>query len=232
MLSYDETVKEGLLEEEVYTPVKPEEYNLTEEEELAAMAKFQEDELDEINTIGVTEEKNEGSADDAGDDEDSEDYDDDTDEYFSLFTERGWHAVSSLLCNKTSIMDTYNSNHTLQDLGCDPSYSSLDEGLELPDDLILYLELNRNEDKVEVARQKILQTQFSDNDTSNMQYLLDMELEVLPAAIEWIRRPTPDWKGTNVSGLTLMYNLMRRVPDLFDSSTLKKNCGAKRKLGH
>ena len=80
LLSYDETVKEGLLEEEVYTPVKPEEYNLTEEEELAAMAKFQEDELDEINTIGVTEEKNEGSADDAGDDEDSEDYDDDTDD--------------------------------------------------------------------------------------------------------------------------------------------------------
>jgi len=128
-------------------------------------------------------------------------------------------------------MDTYNSNHTLQDLGCDPSYSSLDEDLTLPDDLILYLELNRNEDKVEVARQKILQTQFSDNDTdtSNMQYLLDMELEVLPAAIEWIGRPTPDWKGTNVSGLTLMYNLMRRVPDLFDSSAQKKLSKGKRK---
>jgi len=152
----------------------------------------------------------------------------DDDEVESI-NERGWEAVSSLLCNKTSIMDTYNSNHTLQDLGCDPSYSSLDEGLELPDDLILYLELNRNEDKVEVARQKILQTQFSDNDASNIQELLDMELEVMPTAIEWIGRPTADWKGTNVSGLTLMYNLMRRVPNLFDSSAQKKLSKGKRK---
>ena len=50
-----------------------------------------------------------------------------------------------------------------------------------------------------------------------------MELEIMPSVIAWIGRPTPiNWKGTNVSGLTLMYNLMRRVPDLFDSSAQKK----------
>ena len=154
----------------------------------------------------------------------------DDEEEDELITERGWGAVSALLCNKSSIMDTYNSNHILHDLGCDPSYSSLDEELELPDDLVLYLALNMNEDKTEVARQKILQTHFSDK--SNIQELLDMELEVLPAAIEWIGRPTPDWKGTNVSGWTLMYNLTRRLPDLFVSdvhNNKKSSLVAKRK---
>jgi len=146
-----------------------------------------------------------------------------------LIFERGWEAVSTLLCNKSSIMDTYNSNHTLQELGCD-EYQY--EEMNLPDDLVSYLALNENEDKVEVARQKILQTHFSSEDdaTSKMQELLDMELEVMPTAIAWIGRPTPvDWKGNNVSGLSAMYNLTRRLPDVFDSSAHKKSSTAKRK---
>ena len=113
-----------------------------------------------------------------------------------------------LVCNKSSIIDTYNSNHILQDLNY------------FPDDLESYLELNKNEDKEEVARQKILQTHFStgDGDTSKLEELLDMELEVMPTVMNWIGRPLSiDWKGTNVSVLSLMYNLMRRLPDLFDS---------------
>ena len=73
LLSYDEVVEEGLMEEEVYTPVKPEEYNLTEEEEKAAMEKFRSEDLDAIDNIGVEKEGNNSSADDAGDDE-SDDY--------------------------------------------------------------------------------------------------------------------------------------------------------------
>ena len=132
-----------------------------------------------------------------------------------LITERGWGAVSSLLCNKTSILDTHNSNHILNWV-----YTFI-----LPDDVTSYLELNKNEDKVEVTRQKILQTHFSTED--NLQELLHMELEILPAAIEWMGRPTHDkWEGTKVCGLSLMYNLMKRVPDLFDSSRQNKRSGA------
>jgi len=40
-------------------------------------------------------------------------------------TERGWAAISTLVCNKSSIVDTYNSNHILHDLDCEPSYSSI-----------------------------------------------------------------------------------------------------------
>lgn len=155
----------------------------------------------------------------------------DPDDENDLITMRGMKAVSSLLCNKTSIMDTYNSNHTLRDM----SEDDVDDALVLPDDLVSYLILNENKDKVEVARQKILQTHFSsdeDDNSSKMQEFLDMELEMMPTAISWIGRPThADWKGTNVSGLSLMFNLLRRVPDLFDSSpqTQKKQAGTKRK---
>ena len=103
-----------------------------------------------------------------------------------LIADRGWEAVSTLLCNKVSILDTYTSNHTLHKLGYDH------DEMNLPDDLVLLLESNKNEDKAEVARQKILQTHFptEDNDTSNIQEFLDMELNIMPAAIEWIgRRP-------------------------------------------
>ena len=136
----------------------------------------------------------------------------------------------TLIYNKTSIMNTYNSNHTLCNLGLNQ------DGMDLPDDLISYLDLNKNKDKAEVARQKILQTHFSteDNDTSNMQDLLDMELEVMPSAISWVGKSARVcWSGTSVSGLSLLYKLLRRLPDLFDSSpqTQKKPSTGKRKHG-
>jgi len=142
----------------------------------------------------------------------------DEDDNLSI-TERSWGAVSTLLCNKTSIMDTYNSNHTLQDIGCDPT-----------DDLSSLLELNKNKDKAEVTRQKILHTHFSTNETSKLQEFLDMELQMMPAAIAWIVRPLPiGCEGTQVSELSLLYNLTRRLPDLFDSSAQKKPGEAKKK---
>jgi len=141
-------------------------------------------------------------------------------------TERGWKAVSILLCNKTSIMDTYFSNHTLHKLIEDDDYEYLNLKLtyDLSQDIKSLLKLNKNKDKVEVARQKILQTHFStEDDTSYLQEFLDMELEVIPTAVEWIGRPTNDvWIGKSMSGLSFMFNLMRGVPDLFDSNPQKK----------
>jgi len=132
-----------------------------------------------------------------------------------LISERGWDAISALICNKTSMIDTYNSNHTLHSV-C----------YYIPVELDSLLDLNKNKDKTEVARQKILQTHFrtEDNDTTNMQVLLDLELEVMPVAISWMGRPTHDdsWRGAKVSGMSLLYNLMRRLPDLFDSNAQKK----------
>ena len=54
---------------------------------------------------------------------------------------------------------------------------------------------------------------------------------MIPSVVEWIGRPThDDWIGRSVSGLSLMFNLLRRIPDLFDSNTQeKKPLTAKRK---
>ena len=122
-------------------------------------------------------------------------------------------------------MNTYNSNHTLQELGYDH------EEMNLPNDLVSHLEMNTNEDKVEVARQKILQTHFSDDNASKMQELLDVELEMMPTAFAWIGRSLPiSWEGTQVCGLSTMFNLTRRIPDLFNASLQKKKPqAAKRK---
>lgn len=149
--------------------------------------------------------------------EDSSDDEDDNE----LITERGWDAISNLICNKTSIMDTFNSNHTLQDLSYSHYYCQREQPTSsIPDDLSSLLELNENKDKIEVARQKILQTHFSTNDTSNLQVFTDLEPEEIPAAIAWIGRPAEpaNWLGEHDSGLTLMYNLMRRIPDMFGAT--------------
>ena len=62
-----------------------------------------------------------------------------------------------------------------------------------------------------------------------MQEFLDMELEMMPAAIAWIGRPLPiGWEGRQVSGLSLLYNLTRRLPDLFDSNAQKKKSDQRR----
>ena len=153
----------------------------------------------------------------------NEDFDDDEDDYH-MISRIGWEALSKLLCNKSSILDTYTSNHTLQELG----YYIPDE---LADCLVPYLKLNKNKDKVEVARQKILHTHFSTEDgvSSKMQELFDMELEMIPTAIAWIGILTPiGWNGKSISGLSLMYNLIRRLPDLFDSSRQKKSVGKRK----
>jgi len=142
-----------------------------------------------------------------------------------LITDRGWDAISTLVCNKTSIMDTYFSNHTFQSVCFDRYYEP-----NLPFGLKSYLDLNGNTDKSEVARQKILQTHFSnEGDTSKILELLNMELEMMPTVIEWIGRPAASWSDANVSGLSAMFNLMRRVPDIFDSNAKRKATSAKRK---
>ena len=63
-----------------------------------------------------------------------------------------------------------------------------------------------------------------------MQELLGIELKVMPTAIAWIGRPSHDnWSGKSVSGLPLMYNLLKKIPDLVDSSAQKKHASKKRK---
>jgi len=114
----------------------------------------------------------------------------------------GLNALSTLLCNKADINSIYTSNHTLQIVVSSRGSRELSS----------YLKLNRNGNKAEVARQKIIQYYFI-NGEDNMQEFVDMELRVLPHALGWMCR--------NDTGLSLLYQLVRSMPSLFDYESMR-----------
>ena len=103
---------------------------------------------------------------------------------------------SRLVWDKSSIDNTYSSNHTLYKIDLWPR----------PKGIRQLANMNRNENKVEVARQKILQYHFADGD-ANIHVFASTPEPSLPFAIEWI--------GRNSDGRTLMYHFVRAIPTLF-----------------
>ena len=106
-----------------------------------------------------------------------------------------------ILSDKTCIVKTHSSNHTLCKVA--PFY------LPLKKDIRRLLKMNRNKDKVEVARQKILQQHFSEGN-ANIHVFATMPETSLPFAIAWI--------GRSNDGRTLMYNFAQEFPSLLDIS--------------
>ena len=124
----------------------------------------------------------------------------------------GWAAFSSVLCNKSSILGTFFSNHTLEQL-CPLSNEPV-----LPKDIRLLLQLNR-------ARKKITKAHFSGGET-DMQPL---------RARTWTSclMPLHGWHKTGAMGLGYFFTLfdpclhcfilvamlnLRMVPELSDGS--------------
>ena len=105
----------------------------------------------------------------------------------------GWEALSTVLCDMSTVETTYLSNHTLEDIGIHAN-----PGRKVAS--LLYM--NRNQSKSAVAREKILRYYLYTN--VDLQLFLDMELEVLPYVIDWI--------GRDNYGSTLMYQLFKRYP--------------------
>ena len=122
-------------------------------------------------------------------------------------TASGWAAFPRVLCNASSIMDTYDSNHTLQ---------RLSEGLErlLPEDVRSMLQLNRANTPSQAARLKIIRTHFTEGFVA--QPFIDMELNVLPNAIAWMGRD--DGAGEVNEHF---YGFLRNMPSLFDVESHK-----------
>lgn len=84
--------------------------------------------------------------------------------------------ISNLLCNTSSIMETYSSNHTLQSIS--------DNENELPHDIKSLLQLNREHRKSQSARLKIVKAHFSTGFVTHP--LLDSNWKVIPHAVAWI----------------------------------------------
>ena len=123
---------------------------------------------------------------------------------------RGWGALSNILCNKSSIIDTYQSNHTLQRV-CQRNME-----LVLTDDLQSLLELNRSQQgnrSQPAAAQKIIKTHFTGR-CINLKPFVDMELNVLPHALAWIVRNARC--GDFANGFSLLYQFVQNMHLLFE----------------
>ena len=140
-----------------------------------------------------------------------------------VITVRGWTALANTLCSKGSIDSMYTSNHTLRSVtwkdGTPEGQEFIWSIMNLPNDLRSSLRLNQNDNKSEVARQKILKCHFS-NGESNVEVFVSMDMKVLPHAISWI--------GRDVDGL-LLYNLLQSMPTTLDSHSRADAVSGKRK---
>lgn len=131
-----------------------------------------------------------------------------TDGFHWNVTSVGWAALSKTLCDTSSIMSTFDSNHSLQRL-CPE-----DMEIILPDGIRALLEINRECTREEAAAEKIIKTHFS---PEGIEPLHDFDAKVLPHAVEWIARDCKFANRTWASRLCLLYRFSRQigVPLLF-----------------
>ena len=135
-----------------------------------------------------------------------------------------WELFDRVLCDKTSIVNTYTSNHTLcefmiygyfRDFRDEGGYSEVQEHV---DNLLL---LNGNDNKGEVARQKILEHHFADESADNINAFGSMPESVLVHAIEWI--------GRDEHGRSLMYEFVRTFLNLFGTRIVPDDAAGKKR---
>lgn len=106
-------------------------------------------------------------------------------DYFTSFS---CAAFTRIMCNTSSILDTYNSNHALGKLCNKESMSQADEYDDDYDDLLAdlrsILKINKENTKSHAACIKIINTHFRGPEI-NTEVFAGMKLNVLPIAIAW-----------------------------------------------
>jgi hypothetical protein len=107
--------------------------------------------------------------------------------YSDGVTSNGFAALTHLLCNKSSVLSTYHSNHTLEVLG----RGVWDDDEKLPRDLASLLTINRENNWCHAARLKVIKSHFCGRDI-NMQPFADMDPKIRVHIIDWIARDDDD----------------------------------------
>ena len=119
----------------------------------------------------------------------------------------GWTSFSRVLCDTSSINNTFLSTHTLESLVI-PS--------DMPPGLASSLALNLSEDKKQVATEKILKHHRH----FYMQPFFEWDLKVLPIAINWFERArSVDCNyAERVDELKLeaIYQFIHAMPEVFE----------------
>ena len=132
----------------------------------------------------------------------------------SAVTVSGWGALSTILCNTSSIDATYQSNHTLEKM-----WGSDSDKQQVPNDLVSILQANSDGDKISVAREKIIRSHFCGS--FDMSPFSNMDLELLPYVLGLIGKHI-FYEGR--SKRSAIYRVVRNFPDLcsFPSSDRKR----------
>jgi hypothetical protein len=135
--------------------------------------------------------------------------------YGSGITYEGWAHFSKLLCDTSSVNNTYMSNHTIESFGSF-SYTTV------TGDVRTLLVLNRNENKQLVAITKILQN----HSHFDMQPFFEWEFKVLPIMISWFAKAstcTSEFETKiNRMSLSATYDFIREFPTLYIEPVTRK----------
>ena len=123
----------------------------------------------------------------------------------------GFAPFAQILCDTSDIMNTYNSNHTLEILCGKFRQKTL-----LSEDLITMLRINKENSVNQAARIKIIGTHFSGSNI-NTQIFSRMELGVLPIAIAWMGR---DDENSGISDV--LFAFLRSQPLVCDTKGKSK----------
>ncbi len=145
-------------------------------------------------------------------------------------TSAGWHSFATLLCDTSSINNTYLSNHTLKLIG-----ESCNKGSpvnEVHERVRVLLRMHNNaSSRDEIATRKIL---WSHRDL-DMEPFFEWELKFLPMIVSWLAKAHEyDAVAFTVRGrdLSAVYKFVRAMPLLAvrGRQTLCRRCGRKRKF--
>jgi len=129
----------------------------------------------------------------------AESYMDGEDDYYIHDNDVIMGIIRDILYNRSSIIDTYQSNHTLEKI-CEYDVSIVSNEVRS------LLELNRNNTASVAARLKVLKAHFSDG---NINPFISMNCKVYPQAISWMAKDR--------QGLPLLYNFIRSMTVSFEN---------------
>ena len=120
------------------------------------------------------------------------------------FSERSWTELENVFCNKSTIDETFCSNHTLYSFDFSQRRLCLES----------LLAMNYNKDKYGVARKKILLHQLGEFD-SILDVVGPMSTPVLPFALSWL--------GKDRCEYSMMFQLLQSMPWLMGSAIKSDN---------
>jgi hypothetical protein len=120
-------------------------------------------------------------------------------------TSIGYDALTCMLCNSSSILSTFTSNHSLEEVNFEVYDNEFEQLLcdFLPEELTTLLQINKENNKNQASRLKIINTHFNDN-SINMEPFTNMAVNVRPHAIAWMAKDMH------------VYQFLRAMPSLLE----------------